>query len=60
MALAIIFGLVTIFAVLGFFRSLKEKNLFASGFAFLTLAVFGFFTVMTIIDTLKGGGFVGH
>lgn len=60
MGLVIIFGLVTIFAILGLFRSLKDKNFLAVAWSFLTLAVFGFFTVMTLIDTIKGGGFISH
>jgi hypothetical protein len=61
MALAIIFGLVTLFALWAVFRELKKKNVFALGFAFLTLAVFGWFTVMTVIDLFHTGGWVaGH
>jgi Protein of unknown function (DUF2759) len=33
----------------------------AAGFAFLTFAVFGWFTVMTVLDVLVGsGGSTGH
>jgi hypothetical protein len=60
MGLVIIFGLVTIFAVYGLLRSLKDKNFLAIGFSFLSVAVFGFFTVMTLIDIVKTGGFVSH
>jgi hypothetical protein len=60
MGLVIIFGLVTIFAIFGLLRALKNKNFLAIGFAFLSLAVFGFFTVATAIDIFTGGGFVSH
>ncbi|WP_257345832.1 DUF2759 domain-containing protein [Pseudalkalibacillus decolorationis] len=59
MGLAIIFGLVTLFALAGCIREVKKKNMFSFGFAFLTLAVFGWFTVMTVIDTLGTGGWGG-
>ncbi|RBW70569.1 DUF2759 domain-containing protein [Bacillus taeanensis] len=56
MGLAIIFGLVTLLAVFGVFRELRKKNMFAVTFAVLTVAVFGWFTVMTVIDVIFGGG----
>jgi hypothetical protein len=49
MGLVVIFGLVTILAIFGFIRSLKEKNLLGAFFAFGTLAVFGWFAVMTVL-----------
>ncbi|MBU7593569.1 DUF2759 domain-containing protein [Metabacillus halosaccharovorans] len=49
MGLVIIFALVTILAIFGFIRSLKDKNLLGAFFAFGTLAVFGWFAVMTFI-----------
>jgi hypothetical protein len=60
MGLAIITGLVAILAALGLLRSLKIKNLMAVGFSFLTFAVFGWFTVMTVLDVFLGGGSTGH
>jgi uncharacterized membrane protein len=60
MGLAIIFGLVTILALWGVVRELKTKNLMALGFAFITVAVFGWFTVMTVFDIFTGGGSAGH
>ncbi|MRX72622.1 DUF2759 family protein [Bacillus lacus] len=49
MGLVIIFSLVTLLSVWGFYRSLMDKNLLGIVFAGGTLAVFGFFTIMTII-----------
>ncbi|MBM7660853.1 hypothetical protein JOC85_001625 [Bacillus mesophilus] len=49
MGLIIIFALVTLLSVVGLVRSLREKNMLAIAFAAGTLAVFGWFTVMTII-----------
>jgi hypothetical protein len=50
MGLMVIFSLITILAIFGFFRSLKEKNVLGILFAFGTLAVFGWFTVMTLVN----------
>jgi len=50
MGLVIIFSLVTLLGIYGMFRSLKEKNFLGVFFALGTVAVFGWFTVMTIID----------
>ncbi|ART77253.1 DUF2759 domain-containing protein [Sutcliffiella horikoshii] len=50
MPLVIIFGLVTLLCVFALVRSLKEKNFLGVLFAFGTVAVFGWFTVMTVIE----------
>jgi hypothetical protein len=47
--LVIIFALVTLLAAYGAVSSLKNKNFLGLFFAVGTLAVFGFFTVMTVI-----------
>jgi hypothetical protein len=47
--LVIIFALVTLLAAYGAFSSLKNKNFLGLFFAVGTLAIFGFFTVMTVI-----------
>ncbi|MGM0921179.1 MAG: DUF2759 domain-containing protein [Bacillota bacterium] len=49
MGLVIIFTLVTLLSVYGLYRSFKGKNVLGIVFAGGTLAVFGWFTVMTII-----------
>lgn len=48
--LMVIFGLVAIFAAVGTYQAFKEKNLLGLVFNFGTFAVFGFFTVMTILN----------
>ena len=48
--LMVIFGLVAIFAVVGVFQSIKEKNILALVFNFGTAAVFGWFVVMTVLN----------
>ncbi|MBD7943883.1 MULTISPECIES: DUF2759 domain-containing protein [Psychrobacillus] len=48
--LMVIFGLVAVLGIIGTFQALKEKNLLSVLFNFGTFAVFGFFTVMTIIN----------
>ncbi len=49
MGLIIIFTLVTILAVVGTIRSLREKNIMGLAFAAGTVVVFGWFTIMTLI-----------
>ncbi|KMJ55964.1 DUF2759 domain-containing protein [Alkalihalophilus sp. As8PL] len=56
MFLAITFLLVAILSALGIVREMRRKNFFAVGFAALSLAVFGWFSVMTIISIVTGGG----
>lgn len=51
MGLVIIFALVTILAAYGTFTSLKNKNVLGLVFAFGSLVVFGWFTVMTLINS---------
>ena len=50
MGLVIIFGLVTLLACYGVVRSVKTKNLLALFFSLGTAAVFGWFTVMTLLN----------
>jgi hypothetical protein len=48
--LMIIFALVTILAGIGAFTALKNKNLLGIVFGGGTFLVFGWFTVMTILN----------
>ena len=48
--LMVIFGLVAIFAVWGTLQAVKEKNILAILFNVATIAIFGWFTIMTIIN----------
>ncbi|QFF99433.1 DUF2759 domain-containing protein [Psychrobacillus glaciei] len=48
--LMVIFGLVAILAAIGTFQAFKEKNALGVLFNFGSFAVFGFFTVMTIVN----------
>ncbi|KAB2493600.1 MULTISPECIES: DUF2759 domain-containing protein [Priestia] len=56
MGTVIIFGLVALLAIFGTISALKNKNFLGFGFALATFAVFGFFTVMTIIGNGYPGG----
>ena len=56
MILGMIFLFVTIFALVGGYRELKNKNFFGAGFATLTVGVFGWFSVRTIIAFIMYGG----
>ncbi|MCY9218366.1 DUF2759 domain-containing protein [Bacillus haynesii] len=51
MLLVIIFGLVTILSALGVLRSLKKINVLGILFGAAAFLVFGWFTVMTIINS---------
>ncbi|MCY8546052.1 DUF2759 domain-containing protein [Bacillus vallismortis] len=51
MLLVVIFGLVTLFALWGVLRSVKNKNILGFLLAVATLFVFGWFTVMTVINS---------
>ncbi|RFU61899.1 DUF2759 domain-containing protein [Bacillus sp. V59.32b] len=51
MQLMIIFGLVTIMAMLAVVKTFKSKNFLGLFFAAGSAAVFGWFTVMTIIES---------
>ncbi|MDF0727799.1 DUF2759 domain-containing protein [Cytobacillus sp. S13-E01] len=51
MGLVIIFALVTIFSAFGILRSLRSKNLLGLLFATGTVAVFGWFTFMTVLKS---------
>ncbi|KON87058.1 membrane protein [Sporosarcina globispora] len=51
MGLPIIFALVAVLAAFGAVSALKNKNFLGLVFAVGTLAVFGWFSVMTIINS---------
>jgi Protein of unknown function (DUF2759) len=51
MGVVIIFALVTLLAAYGAFTALKNKNFLGAFWAVATLAVFGWFTVMTLIES---------
>ncbi|MBT2656647.1 DUF2759 domain-containing protein [Bacillus sp. ISL-18] len=51
MGLVIIFALVTILAAFGGYSSLKNKNFLAAFWGVASFLVFGWFTVMTIIES---------
>ncbi|MBA4535813.1 DUF2759 domain-containing protein [Bacillus aquiflavi] len=51
MGLVIIFGLVTILAAFGSISALKNKNFLGAFFGIGTLAVFGWFTFMTVLKS---------
>ena len=48
--LMVIFGLVAILAAFGTYQAFKEKNFLSLLFNLGTFAIFGFFTVMTILN----------
>ncbi|MDM5331025.1 DUF2759 domain-containing protein [Neobacillus sp. CF12] len=51
MGVVIIFALVSLLAAYGAFTALKNKNFLGAFWAVATLAVFGWFTVMTLIES---------
>ncbi|MEK4229935.1 DUF2759 domain-containing protein [Solibacillus sp. FSL H8-0538] len=48
--LMVIFGLIAIFAVVGTFQAIKEKNILSIVFNFGAAAIFGWFVVMTVLN----------
>lgn len=56
MAIGIMFLLVTILCLFGAISQFKKRNFLGVGYAIVSLAFFGWFSVMTIIDVLGGGG----
>ncbi|SER68311.1 DUF2759 domain-containing protein [Salipaludibacillus aurantiacus] len=61
MILGIITLLVTILSLLGGYVELKRKNFFGVGFAAISVAVFGWFSIRTLLAVIffGGGGTVG-
>ncbi|GMB07634.1 uncharacterized protein DUF2759 [Thermolongibacillus altinsuensis] len=49
MGLVIIFSLITLLALYGVIRSFREKNFLGVLFGLGTAAVFGWFTIMTVL-----------
>ncbi|MBO9129641.1 DUF2759 domain-containing protein [Bacillus sp. 165] len=48
--LVIIFGLVTLLAVYATLKAIQSKNILGTVLALATLGIFGFFTVMTVLE----------
>ncbi|WP_075618081.1 DUF2759 domain-containing protein [Paenisporosarcina indica] len=48
--LMVIFGLVAILGAIGTYQAFKEKNLLGIVFNFGAFAIFGWFTVMTVLN----------
>ena len=48
MFFGIITLLITILSLIGLIKSLKSKNFFAVGYASIAVAVFGWFSIMTL------------
>ncbi|MEC3659837.1 DUF2759 domain-containing protein [Bacillus velezensis] len=51
MLLVVIFGLVALLAVLGVLRAVRQRNILGFLLAAVTLGVFGWFTVMTVVTS---------
>ncbi|WP_018661523.1 DUF2759 domain-containing protein [Heyndrickxia acidiproducens] len=51
MGTVILFGLVTILAFIGMITAVKKKNGLGFMFGFITFALFGWFTVMTVVHS---------
>jgi uncharacterized membrane protein len=56
MVLGIVTLLVAILSGFGILREFKRKNLFGAAFAFVSFAVFGWFSINTIFSILTGSG----
>ncbi|NGP43570.1 DUF2759 family protein [Bacillaceae bacterium SIJ1] len=55
LGIIIIFGIITILGVFGFFRSFSAKNFIAVAFSAATVAVFGWFSVSTLVSLIVNG-----
>jgi uncharacterized membrane protein len=51
MGLVIIFALITLLSVISTVSALKNKNMLGIVFGLATLGVFGWFTVMTVLNS---------
>lgn len=61
MVTGILFTLVAILCLWGAITQAKQRNFFGVGYSIVSLAVFGWFGVMTTWDALGGGGInIGH
>ncbi|MGM9951632.1 MAG: DUF2759 domain-containing protein [Lysinibacillus sp.] len=49
--LMIIFGLIAILSVVGTFQAIKEKNILSVVFNVASAAIFGWFVVMTVLNS---------
>ncbi len=49
--LMIIFGLIAILSVVGTFQAIKEKNFLSVVFNVASAAIFGWFVVMTVLNS---------
>lgn len=49
--LMIILGLIAIVSVVGTFQAIKEKNLLSAGLHLVSALVFGWFVIMTVINS---------
>ncbi|WEG14278.1 DUF2759 family protein [Pullulanibacillus sp. KACC 23026] len=56
MVTGILFLLIALLCLAGIFREAKRRNIFGAVYAFIAFAVLGYFSIMTIIDVLNGGG----
>ncbi|GGE46795.1 hypothetical protein GCM10011391_27050 [Pullulanibacillus camelliae] len=56
MVIGVIFLIIAILCLLAIFREAKRRNFFGAGYALITCVVLGWFSIMTIIDVLNGGG----
>lgn len=50
MGLVVIFALVTLLSVFSTLKTFKDKNMLGVGFSVATLLVFGWFTIMTVLN----------
>lgn len=56
MAFGFICLVITLFALAGVIRELRKRNFFASGYAFISMLVFGWFSIMTLYAAFFGSG----
>jgi len=56
MVIGVIFLIIAVLCLLAIFREGKKHNFFGAGYALIACVVLGWFSIMTLIDVLSGGG----
>lgn len=56
MVTGIIFLIIALLCLVAIFREGKRRNVFGAVYALIAFSVLGWFSIMTIINVLNGGG----
>lgn len=56
MVTGVLFLIISLLCLAAIFREAKRRNAFGTVYALIAFAVLGWFSVMTIVNVLNGGG----